>query len=64
MSAFHSKIEKNIFILLVLTIIVTSIGAIIQIFPLFKKEIAIERTEQLRMYTPLELQGFFIYKIT
>ena len=62
MSAFHSKIEKNIFILLVLTIIVTSIGATIQIFPLFKKEIAMERTEQLRLYTPLELQGFFIYK--
>ncbi|WHA05232.1 cytochrome-c oxidase, cbb3-type subunit II [Candidatus Bandiella numerosa] len=62
MSAFHSKIERNIFILLVLTIVVTSIGAIIQIFPLFKKEIALEKTEELRLYTPLELQGFFIYK--
>jgi cytochrome c oxidase cbb3-type subunit II len=48
MSAFHSKIERNIFILLVLTIVVTSIGAIIQIFPLFKKEIALEKTEELR----------------
>jgi cytochrome c oxidase cbb3-type subunit 2 len=62
MSAFHSKIEKNIFTLLVLTIIVTSIGAMIEILPLFKKEISIERTEKLRLYTPLELQGFFIYK--
>lgn len=62
MNGFHSKIEKNIFILLVLTIIVTSIGAMIQIFPLFKKEISIEETEKLRPYTPLELQGFFIYK--
>ena len=62
MSNFHSKIERNIFILLILTIFVTSIGAIIQIFPLFKKEVSLEKTDQLRLYTPLELQGFFIYK--
>jgi cytochrome c oxidase cbb3-type subunit 2 len=62
MSNFHSKIEKKIFILLILIIVVTSIGAIIQIFPLFKKEISLEKTDQLRLYTPLELQGFFIYK--
>ncbi|MFQ3307653.1 MAG: cytochrome c oxidase cbb3-type subunit 2 [Candidatus Midichloriaceae bacterium] len=62
MSNFHGKIERNIFILLVLTVLVSSIGAIVQIFPLFKKELAIEKTEELRVYTPLELEGFFIYK--
>ncbi|WPX96045.1 cytochrome-c oxidase, cbb3-type subunit II [Candidatus Bandiella euplotis] len=62
MNGFHSKIEKSIFILLVLTIFVTSIGAIIQIFPLFKKEVEAQETQKLRPYTPLELQGFFIYK--
>lgn len=44
MSNFHSKIEKKIFILLILIIVVTSIGAIIQIFPLFKKEISLEKS--------------------
>ncbi len=58
----HSKIEKNIFILLVLIVVISSIGAIIQIFPLFKKEISIERVEGMRPYTPLELAGFNIYK--
>lgn len=58
----HSKIEKNVFLLLVLVIIVSSIGAIIQIFPLFKREIAIEHVEAVRPYTPLELIGFNIYK--
>jgi cytochrome c oxidase cbb3-type subunit 2 len=62
MKNYHSNIEKSIFILLVLTILVTSIGAIVQIFPLFKKEISIEETGRMRPYTPLELIGFNIYK--
>lgn len=62
MKNYHSHIEKSIFILLVLTIFVTSIGAIAQIFPLFKKEIALEETSEMRLYTPLELIGFNIYK--
>ena len=62
MNNYHSKIEKSIFILLILTVIVTSIGAIVQIFPLFKEEIALEKTEEMRPYTPLEFAGFMIYK--
>lgn len=58
----HKKIEKNVFILTVLTVFITSIGAIIEIFPLFEKEVAIERVEGMRPYTPLELAGFEIYK--
>lgn len=58
----HAKIEKNLFYLIVLIIIVTSIGAIVQIFPLFKKEIAIEKVEGMRPHTPLELAGFELYK--
>ncbi|MHC0448808.1 MAG: cytochrome-c oxidase, cbb3-type subunit II [Candidatus Lariskella arthropodorum] len=58
----HTKIEKSIFLLIVLTIIVTSVGAIVEIFPLFKKEVAIENVEGMRAYTPLELIGFDIYK--
>ncbi len=58
----HSKIEKNVFILVVLTLIVTSIGGIVQIFPLFIKEVSIERVQGMRPHTPLELAGFSIYK--
>ena len=48
--------------MLVFIVIVSSIGAMIQILPLFKKEIAIEVVEIGRPYTPLELLGFAIYK--
>jgi cytochrome c oxidase cbb3-type subunit 2 len=58
----HGKIEKNIVLLIVLIIVVTSIGAMVEIFPLFKKEVAIEQVEGMRPYTPLELAGFEIYK--
>ncbi len=58
----HAKIERNVFIMIVLVIIVTSIGAIVEIFPLFIKEVAIEKVEGMRPYTPLELSGFEIYK--
>ena len=59
---YHSKIERNLFILLILIVVVASIGGMIQILPLFKKEIAIEVVEAGRPYTPLELLGFGIYK--
>ena len=58
----HSKIEKSLFILLVLIVVVASIGGMVQIIPLFKKEIAIEVVDAGRPYTPLELLGFKIYK--
>lgn len=58
----HSKIEKNLFLLIVFTFIVASIGAIVEIFPLFIKEAVIEKVEGMRPSTPLELAGFDIYK--
>lgn len=58
----HEKIEKNLFILLVLTFLTASVGAIVEIFPLFIKEVAIERVEGMRPHTPLELAGSDIYK--
>ena len=59
---FHERIEKSIFFMLCLVVVVASIGGMIEIIPLFKKEIAIERVEGMRPYTPLELAGFDIYK--
>jgi cytochrome c oxidase cbb3-type subunit 2 len=58
----HRKIEKNIFILLCFIVAVSAIGGMVEILPLFKKEISIEVVEGMRPYTPLELAGFNIYK--
>lgn len=58
----HSKIERNLFILISMTVIVAMIGGMVEILPLFKKEIAIESVEGMRPYTPLELIGFNLYK--
>ena len=58
----HKKLERNSFLLLSFVIIVTLIGGIVEILPLFKKEIALEVVEGMRPYSPLELAGFNIYK--
>lgn len=58
----HRKLEKNIFILLCFIVAVTAIGGMIEILPLFKKEVAIEVVSGMRPYTPLELAGFNLYK--
>lgn len=58
----HDKIEKNSMLLLILTILVVSIGGLIEIVPLFRIETTIEKVEGVRPYTPLELVGSKIYK--
>lgn len=58
----HDKIEKNSILLLILTVIVVSIGGLIEIVPLFRIETTIEKVEGMRPYTPLELAGAKIYK--
>ena len=58
----HRKLEKNIFLLLCFVVVVTAIGGMVEILPLFKKEVSIEVVEGVRPYTPLELAGFNIYK--
>jgi cbb3-type cytochrome c oxidase subunit II len=58
----HDKIERNSILLLVLTVIVISIGGLVEIAPLFRMETTIEKVEGMRPYTPLELLGSKIYK--
>lgn len=58
----HDKIEKSSMLLLILTLIVVSIGGIIEIVPLFRIETTIEKVQGMRPYTPLELAGSKIYK--
>ncbi len=57
----HETIEKNVILMLVLTLITVSIGGLVQIIPLFTIESTIERVEGMRPYTPLELAGRNIY---
>ena len=57
----HAVIEKNVILLLVLTLITVSIGGLVQIIPLFAVESTIEQVEGVRPYTPLELAGRNIY---
>jgi cytochrome c oxidase cbb3-type subunit 2 len=57
----HKQIETNSIRLLILTLIVVSIGGIIEIAPLFYLESTIEKVEGVRPYTPLELAGRNIY---
>jgi cytochrome c oxidase cbb3-type subunit II len=57
----HATIERNAFILLILTLITVAIGGLVEIVPLFTIETTIERVEGVRPYSPLELVGRNIY---
>jgi cytochrome c oxidase cbb3-type subunit 2 len=57
----HQKIETNLILMAVLTLITVSIGGLVQIIPLFTIETTIERVEGVRPFTPLELAGRNIY---
>ena len=57
----HKKIETHATLLLVLSLLVVSIGGIVEIAPLFYIQNTIEKVEGVRPYTPLELAGRDIY---
>jgi cytochrome c oxidase cbb3-type subunit II len=57
----HAVIERNATLLLVGSLLVVSIGGIVEIAPLFYLENTIEKVEGMRPYTPLELAGRNIY---
>ncbi len=58
---WHSRIEKNLPLMAVLTLITVAIGGLIEIVPLFTIESTIERVKGMRPYSPLELAGRNIY---
>jgi cytochrome c oxidase cbb3-type subunit 2 len=57
----HQKIETNATWLLILSLLVVTIGGIVEIAPLFYLQNTIEKVEGMRPYTPLELAGRNIY---
>ncbi|MDX2308408.1 MAG: cytochrome-c oxidase, cbb3-type subunit II [Hyphomicrobium sp.] len=57
----HGVLERNSILLLVCSLIVVSIGGLVQIAPLFWVESTIEKVQGMRPYTPLEQAGRDIY---
>ncbi|HEY8353774.1 MAG TPA: cytochrome-c oxidase, cbb3-type subunit II [Methylophilaceae bacterium] len=57
----HDKIERNLGILLVLTMLAISVGGMVEIIPLFFIKETVEKVEGVRPYKPLELRGRDIY---
>ncbi len=57
----HGVIERNATLLMVLSLVVVSIGGLVEIVPLFYLQNTIEDVEGMRPYTPLELSGRDIY---
>jgi cytochrome c oxidase cbb3-type subunit 2 len=62
MSKFsHELIEKNVGLLLVLTLLVASVGGIVEIIPLFFQKSTTQPVAGLKPYTALQLAGRDIY---
>jgi cytochrome c oxidase cbb3-type subunit 2 len=58
----HESIETNAGLLIVLTLIVISIGGLVEIVPLFFISDTVEKVDGVRPYTALELRGRDIYQ--
>jgi cytochrome c oxidase cbb3-type subunit 2 len=57
----HKVIETNATLLMVLSLVVVTVGGIVEIAPLFYLENTIEKVSGVRPYSPLELTGRNIY---
>jgi cytochrome c oxidase cbb3-type subunit 2 len=57
----HAILEKNASLLFLGSLVVVTIGGIVEIVPLFYLENTIEKVEGMRPYAPLELAGRNIY---
>ncbi len=57
----HKVLEKNASLLLVFSLLVVTIGGIVEVTPLFYLQNTIEKVDGVRPYSPLELTGRDIY---
>ncbi|MEM9330893.1 MAG: cytochrome-c oxidase, cbb3-type subunit II [Pseudomonadota bacterium] len=57
----HAKLERNLSLMFIFSLIAVLIGGIVEIAPLFYVKNTIEKVEGMRPYTPLELAGRDIY---
>jgi cytochrome c oxidase cbb3-type subunit 2 len=61
MAFSHQSIEKNTGWLIILTILIVSVGGLVQIVPLFFQRYVTQPVEGLKPYSALELSGRDIY---
>mgnify|MGYP001943384008 FL=1 len=61
MSNAHERVEKNVGLLIVLTLVAVSFGGLAEIVPLFWQKATTEPLETLEPYTALEMEGRDIY---
>ena len=59
--ARHKKLERNVTLMAVATLVTVAIGGLVQITPLFYLDNTIEQVDGVRPYTPLEQAGRDIY---
>ncbi|MGK0673147.1 MAG: cytochrome-c oxidase, cbb3-type subunit II [Halothiobacillaceae bacterium] len=57
----HESVEINAGLLIILTLVVISIGGLVEIVPLFHIKNTVEEVKGVRPYTPLELRGRDLY---
>ncbi|NEX92509.1 cytochrome-c oxidase, cbb3-type subunit II [Caulobacter sp. 17J65-9] len=57
----HGKLERHSMLLVLATLVVVSVGGLVEIAPLFWLESTVEKVDGVRPYTPLELAGRDIY---
>ena len=61
MKLTHDKIERNVGLLIILTVLVVSVGGLLEIVPLFFQNSTTTPVEGLKPYNPLRLTGRDIY---
>lgn len=61
MATAHEKVEKNLGLLIILTLLVVSIGGLVQIIPLFFMQSTTQPVEGLKPYSALQLAGRDVY---
>ena len=61
MAEFHRKLERSAIGFVLAIIGVSAIGGFVEIAPLFTIDETVERADDMRVYTPLELAGRNIY---
>lgn len=61
MAKTHEVVEKNIGLMIILTLIAVSFGGLVEIVPLFFMKDTTEPVEGLKPYTALQLEGRDIY---
>lgn len=61
MATAHEKVEKNLGLMIILTLIVISIGGLVQIVPLFFMQSTTQPVAGLKPYPALQLAGRDIY---